>query len=637
MFTITILKVLSLTCLLMMLLGMTVHAAENHVPVVSNVLVQQIDFDHVLIRYDVDDLDGDTLNVNLQVSSDGRKTFKVKASKLEGDIGQGIISGAGKKIVWTIDEDIPLHEWGENYVVRVLADDMVGFYQRINWQRDGADMVLITAGSFEMGDHLDNMQYALPVHTVELDAFYIDVHQVTVGQFKQFVQESKYSYDRWNDVTKYSPTDDHPMINVTWYDAMAYAKWAWKRLPTEAEWEYAARGGLVGKRYPWANEISHNDANYTGITGRDEWDKQTSPAGSFEANGYGLHDMAGNAWEWCLDMHDTNFYSKSPKTNPIAGHVSIGEVVRNYIKVTTNRLLRGGSWSDPESYLRVAYRNSYSKPTTTMNKLGFRCVSGFVDLDSFATLPPELVLEETIDWEKDGSKMTLIPAGSFEMGDHFKEISGKGWGDGRELPVHLVELDAFYMDVHQVTVGKFKQFLKDSGYDYNRWNDVAKYSPTDDHPMINVTWADAMAYAKWAGKRLPTEAEWEYAARGFLKGTRYVWGDSKIDKTTAHYDGWNNGDGTTMPVGSFNVNGYGLYDMAGNVWEWCSDWYDENYYSNSPVKNPLGSPASSHRVLRGGSFYRNSHYQRVAFRYYFSPTSFSLDIGFRCVSRLSEQ
>ena len=146
MFSITTLKFFFLIYLFIILLGITAYADENHVPVVSNVLVQQIDFDHVLIRYDVEDLDGDTLNVNLQVSSDGQKTFKVKVSKLAGDIGQGIISGKGKEIVWTIDEDIPLHKWGENYVVRVLADDMVGSYERINWQRDGADMVLIAAG-----------------------------------------------------------------------------------------------------------------------------------------------------------------------------------------------------------------------------------------------------------------------------------------------------------------------------------------------------------------------------------------------------------------------------------------------------------------------------------------------------------
>jgi len=139
-----------------------------------------------------------------------------------------------------------------------------------------------------------------------------------------------------------------------------------------------------------------------------------------------------------------------------------------------------------------------------------------------------------IEWEKDNSQMALIPAGSFKMGDHFNE----GANDGRELPVHTVQLDAFYMDVHEVTVGQFREFVNQSGYSYNRWNDVAENSPGDGYPMVLVNWPDATAYAKWAGKRLPTEAEWEYAARGGLVGKRYPWGDDEnVARDHANYDG----------------------------------------------------------------------------------------------------
>ena len=156
--------------------------------------------------------------------------------------------------------------------------------------------------------------------------------------------------------------------------------------------------------------------------------------------------------------------------------------------------------------------------------------------------------------------MRLIPAGSFEMGAHLDGLSN--------APVHIVELDAFYMDVREVTVGQFREFVNQSGYKYGgNWDSVAKYSPGDEYPMVYVSWNDATAYAKWAGKRLPTEAEWEYAARGGLIGKRYPWGN-EIDKTKAHYDSWNGGNGTTKAVGSFEANGYGLNDMAGNVWEW---------------------------------------------------------------------
>lgn len=245
--------------------------------------------------------------------------------------------------------------------------------KEIVWKEDGAKMVLIPAGTFEMGDHLGNMVNASPVHRVELSAFYMDIHEVTVGQFKQFVQDSGYDYKRWKDIIKYSPTDDHPIIFVTWYDAVAYAQWAGKRLPTEAEWEYASRGNLAGKLYPWGDDVNHDDANYLSVGGKDKWNKQAAPVGSFAANGFGLLDVAGNVWEWCLDSYDNRFYHKSPRINPISARWSIEEVMKDYVSVTSKRVLRGGSWHSAAGNMRVAYRYN-SIPRANTSYLGFRCV-----------------------------------------------------------------------------------------------------------------------------------------------------------------------------------------------------------------------------------------------------------------------
>ncbi len=262
----------------------------------------------------------------------------------------------------------------EGQALKVLVKDEVvanaGLEKRkrgIVWKKDGKEMVLIPAGSFEMGDSKneleDWMKTARPVHTVELDAFYMDVHEVTVGQFREFVEDSGYDYqENWANVAKYSPGDGYPMVYVTWNDATAYAKWAGKRLSTEAEWEYAARGGLAGKRYPWGDEITHDNANYEGIGGRDQW-IQSSPVGSFEANGYGLYDMLGNAMEWCQDRYGENYYSSSPAKNPS------GPGTGSY------RVLRGGIRDSHTLNLRVAVRYDLL-PNSKCYLSGFRCVSG---------------------------------------------------------------------------------------------------------------------------------------------------------------------------------------------------------------------------------------------------------------------
>ena len=188
-----------------------------------------------------------------------------------------------------------------------------------------AGMVLIPAGEFEMGSHTGKNNER-PVHTVYLDAFYMDTHEVTNAQYKAFINANpewqkeniaaEYhdgTYLRlWDGNTYPEGKADHPVIYVSWYAAMAYAEWAGKRLPTEAEWEKAARGGLRAKAYPWGDTYEATHANY----GRHH--NAPIAVGQYPPNGYGLYDMAGNASEWCLDEYDPDFYAISPRENPFS-------------------------------------------------------------------------------------------------------------------------------------------------------------------------------------------------------------------------------------------------------------------------------------------------------------------------------
>lgn len=219
---------------------------------------------------------------------------------------------------------------------------------------------------------------------------------------------------------------------------------------------------------------------------------------------------------------------------------------------------------------------------------------------------------------KDGAPMMLVPAGEFEMGDHYALMGMPA------APVHTVYTDAFYIDKYEVTVALYLEFMKATDYgEPEYWRDlrfnIAK------QPVIGVSWHEANAYCKWAGKRLPTEAEWEKAARGGLVGKIYPWG-SKWDASRA-----NNGS-NTRPVGSFAPNDYGLYDMIGNVWEWCADWYDSDYYSSSPWRNPTGPSSGTDRVMRGGGIGGGYTFAlSVAHRGNGVPTATGWGLGFRCV------
>jgi len=156
--------------------------------------------------------------------------------------------------------------------------------------------------------------------------------------------------------------EDHPVLEVSWYGARAFSGWVGGRLPTEAEWEYAARAGGQNLKYPNGDTLTHDDANFSGTGGRDQW-TETSPVGSFAPNPLGLYDMAGNVWEWCADWFDAEYYgtfnstARNPK-GPDSG---------------TQRVLRGGSWNVNPYYLRCANR-SWNVPTSRLNYDGFRCV-----------------------------------------------------------------------------------------------------------------------------------------------------------------------------------------------------------------------------------------------------------------------
>ncbi len=232
-------------------------------------------------------------------------------------------------------------------------------------------MVLIPAGEFEMGS-TNGDRDEKPIHTVHLDAFYIDKHEVTVGEYKRFINATGHRALS-DSVFRCSPTDHHPVVSVSWHDAMAYAQWAGKRLPTEAEWEKAARGRLIGQKYPWGNEIDTNKANYNKNTKSGTHDEQTTPVGKYPANKYGLFDMSGNVSEWCLDAYQKNFYANSPQRNPIAGAEHINQVVDNFKDIETRRVVRGGSWSFNAKSVRVGNRFR-EKPSLISSDVGFRCV-----------------------------------------------------------------------------------------------------------------------------------------------------------------------------------------------------------------------------------------------------------------------
>ena len=355
------------------------------------------------LRYDLATTNANGLFVAVAVSTNGGNSYDLPASHFTGDVGGPITTGTNKLIVWDAVRDWP-DQFATNACLRLTASDVP------------PGMVLIPAGPFVMGNTFpgEGDSDELPLHTNQLSAFYMDKFEVTKALWDEVrVWANTNGYDLGT--IGLGKATNHPVHTVSWYDCVkwcnarsqregrvpayytsaaqttvyrsgqvnvdnTWVKWgSGYRLPTEAEWEKAARGGASGKRFPWADtdNITHSRANYysdsgyaydTSPTRGDHPSFQagdspyTSPAGYFAPNGYGLYDMAGNVWEWCWDWYGS--YTAAPATDP-----------RGPSGTLRYRVLRGGSWYSLAFVARCAYRN-YVLPYGASYSIGFRCVRG---------------------------------------------------------------------------------------------------------------------------------------------------------------------------------------------------------------------------------------------------------------------
>lgn len=224
--------------------------------------------------------------------------------------------------------------------------------------------------------------------------------------------------------------------------------------------------------------------------------------------------------------------------------------------------------------------------------------------------------------EKDGMQLAYIPAGEFVMGSAENDPDAAD----DEKPQHNVYLDAYWIDKTEVTNGMYNQCLEEGACTLPVLPSEAFYQEPN-QPVQGLAWTQAAAYCAWAGRRLPTEAEWEKAARG-ADGRLFPWGNTLLDEPTANYDFLFN---QFTNVGSFELGAspYGVMDMAGNVWEWTADWYDENYYANSPYENPTGPESGTIKSIRGGAWNTVLRAIRVANRHWAFPERDDI-VGFRC-------
>ncbi|MEO7100587.1 MAG: SUMF1/EgtB/PvdO family nonheme iron enzyme [Luteolibacter sp.] len=630
-----------------------------------------------LLSFDMGVLAYNTSEQRLQVDLAGNAMLASRIFSMTG-IGGGNIRWETQSLSFTADSGTTVLTFRDksttSFSIDLLLDNI-----RLSVNRSG--FTLIPGGTFVMGSNPgeiahqpDELQHSVGIS----NAFYLKTTEVTWSEWNGVRNHAAaYGYtDIGTGQNGYAGdlSGTHPVTMVTWWDVIkwcnlrsevegrlpvyytaagfgggsvlrtgtpaVFADWGAEgyRLPTESEWEYACRAGTITAFYtgPCTNP-SGVDPNLE-LAGW--YDKnsglKTQPVGQKQPNAWNLWDMHGNVLEWCWD-----FYGSYPATIQVDP--------RGPDSGPFGRIYRGGDWAFPAYFSRAAMRLGQF-PFNSYNNVGFRPARNTAPVD-----------------------FSLVPAGIFRMGDTFGES-----GVAREFPVHDVRLDAFYMAKHEVTKALWD--------DVRAWGIAHGYAdlPTGggkgpDHPVHSVSWHSMVKWCNarsereglmpcykgsgsiyrtgiltpdcdWSagGYRLPTEAEWEKAARGGFDGFRFPFGNF-INHYGANYFASNysyeliqgsdlgyhpaytaGGEPYTAPVGSFDVNGYGLSEMYGNVAEWCWDWYAESYYTSSPANDPRGPASGSDRVVRGGGWSSLAFYLRNSNRNTLFP-EYSIDnaLGFR--------
>jgi formylglycine-generating enzyme required for sulfatase activity len=571
---------------------------------------------------------------------------------------------------------------------------------------DGLVYAFVPPGAFEMGCvpgddcAAEERKDESPRHAVRLSrGFWIGRTEVTVAAFSRFVEatgrRTTGELDGWSvyfDGQKpvrregmswrapgFEQGKDHPVVDVSWYDAEAFCAWSGGRLPTEAEWEYAARGGEDGRLYVWGDDpvplargvrqanVADEAAKrafpgWNTVRGYDDGHAQTAPAASFAANGFGLFDVEGNVAEWCADWHDDRAYSAG------AGAASDGAATGSPSPVVDpagppagdERVVRGGSWADEASFLRVS-RRYFDKPATHKVFIGFRCARD-APPGRGAPATARRAVPRPAPSKAD---YALVPPGAFEMGC----VEGDRDCQADEKPRRRVELTkGAWLARREVTVEAFSAFVDATGHrttaESDGWSLVFDgralsrkpgaswsspgFEQPPAHPVVHVSWYDARAYCEWAGARLPTEAEWERAARD-TPAARYPWGDGptplvdgapranvadeslrRVYARVRAFAGYDDGHAFTAPAGSSSASPLGFFDLAGNVAEWCSDSYDPKYYATPYDRDPPGPPFGLERMIRGGSWLDEGKSLRASYRVRDAPSYHDALVGFRC-------